>query len=163
MKDWHGLLEGEAANTLPHLVESFESGEFMVTIEPDVQDYDTRVLALPHAPECLTQLQAAHNARRAYITAHPGYCRQCNGTGEREAGSLSYEDPPDTDLCWHCIKQTICPQCGLTFAMKSDGSEPCRVCGFDFDGGIPERAFCTCGADSVLYEQESVSLPDFPE
>ncbi len=160
---WKRLLIGERAQMSAHVTDSFTTGEFIVRIESDVEGYDTRVLALPHTPECLAQLQAAHDARQTYLARWPFSCRACDGTGEREVGSNSYDDPPVPALCPQCVKQTICPRCGLTFAMQPDGSEPCRDCGFEVgEDGMPERAFCVCGADRALYEDCEV-LPDFPE
>lgn len=157
------MLERERDDLAPHLLESFLEGAFEMSIESAVE-YDARVLALPtHTPACLAALRTSYDARQSYIARWPFYCQQCHGTGEVEVESGHYEDPPVSDLCPACVRQTICPRCGLTFAVRSDGSEPCHACGFDFEDGLPERAYCTCGADRALYEGQAVFLPDFPE
>lgn len=140
---------------IPTATPSMQSAPFAATSN------DERVLALGHIPECFEILRANYGARQAYLAAHPRSCPSCNGTGQEEV--WEYPDAPNwMTECSQCVRRGVCPSCGVS-GFASDGCEPCPACGFEMGkGGMPERAFCTCGADRALYE-ETGTLPEFPE
>lgn len=187
---WDKLLRDELENLIPHVEDDLRTGAFdmatqTVTIkqawndlqavpsyveqqaasfatEP-VSSYEERVLALSHTDECWQVLHVSYDARYAYRLQWSHHCPSCHGTGEREVGSLSYEDPPELANCNRCVKRGLCPRCGAT-GFATDGCYPCLICKFEVgEDGVPEQAWCTCGADSVLYAEGAAFLPDFPD